>query len=224
MIIVVANEKGGTGKTTLATNLAVYRAINASDVLLVDADPQNSCRDFVAVRDEEAHQPTVTCASITGKSLAGELRKMEHKFDDIVVDVGGRDSTSMRSALLAADVVLIPFSPSQLDAWSLEKMDQLIHDVKQLNENLIALSVINRADTNPKIILSNEASDFADELENIEFLNLRVGDRVAYRRAVAEGLAVTELPSSKRDAKAISEIKNLYNEVFNYEEKAKAIA
>lgn len=109
MIAVVASVKVGTGKTTISTNLAVIRAQNASDVLLIDADTQKSAFDFCVVREEEGHQPEITSSLITGKSTGSELKKLEPKFDDIVVDVGGRDALTLRSYLLVANVLIVPF-------------------------------------------------------------------------------------------------------------------
>jgi chromosome partitioning protein len=213
MIVVVASIKGGTGKTTISTNLAIIRAQNSSDVLLVDADSQRSASDFASVRELEGHAPEITSITITGRSAGAELRRFIPKFDDIIVDVGGRDSSTLRSVLLVADVLVIPFLPSQYDAWALEHMNALIGDVKTLNEKIRAISFINKLDTNPKIDLSNEATVHASEFENITFSNITIGYRVAFRRSVADGLAVTEL-KSKKDPKAISEIKKLYGEVF----------
>lgn len=212
MIIVVASEKGGTGKTTLATNLAVMRRQDGADVLLVDCDPQRSSADFSAVRDQEGHQPELTCSSITGRATGSELRKLEPKFDDIVVDVGGRDSTTLRSALLVANVLVIPFLPSQYDSWGIQRMDELLNEVLQLNPELRVLGVLNKVDTNPKINLQEEAAELAQEFKNITLLDFTLGYRVSFRRSVADGLSVTELKT--KDKKAIQEVKNLYNEVF----------
>lgn len=213
MIIVVASVKGGTGKTTLSTNLAVIRAQNASDVLLVDSDTQKSAFDFSAVREEEGHNPEITSSAITGKSTGSELRKLSPKFDDIIVDVGGRDTSTLRSVLLVADVLVVPFLPSQFDAWALDLMNSLIGEVLPLNEKLRVIPILNKVDTNPRIDLTGEASSFAEELEHINFSNITIGYRVAFRRSVADGLAVTEL-KSKKDQKAVSEIFSLYEEVF----------
>ena len=215
MIIVVASVKGGTGKTTISSNLAVIRAQNASDVLLIDADTQKSAFDFSVVREEEGHQPEITCTAITGKSTGSELRKLEPKFDDIIVDVGGRDTSTLRSALLVADVLVVPFLPSQLDAWALDLMNTLIGEVIQLNQKLRVIPILNKVDTNPRVALTEDASTFAEDLENIDFSNINIGYRVAFRRSVADGLAVTEL-KNRKDAKAILEIKGLYEEVFSH--------
>lgn len=96
MIVAVAGIKGGTGKTTLATNLAVYRAMNASDVLLVDTDTQGSSMDFSQVREENNLDPSITVSSLTGKQAGSEVNKLSPKFDDVVVDVGGRDTSAFR--------------------------------------------------------------------------------------------------------------------------------
>lgn len=213
MILVIASEKGGTGKTTLATNLAIMRAIEGKDVLLVDADPQSSSLDFTGVREEEGHKPSITVSAIYGRNLSSELKKLAPKFDDIIVDVGGRDSTSLRSSLLAASVLVVPFLPSQLDAWSIEKMDTIVGEVLQLNEELKTIVVLNKVDTNPKILLSAEATDFASECEFLKFSDLTMGYRVSYRKAIAEGKSVVELPK-KDTEKALKEITKIYQEVF----------
>lgn len=213
MIIVIASEKGGTGKTTIATNLSIMRAIRSKDILLVDADPQGSSSDFLRVREEEGHKPSVTCSAIYGRNLATELKKLTTKFDDIIVDVGGRDSTSLRSALLAADILVVPFLPSQLDAWSIEKMDSIVGEVLQLNPDLKSTVVLNKLDTNPKILLSSEATEFVAECQHLTFSNLKMGYRVSYRKAVAEGKSINELPK-KESEKALEEMQKIYDEVF----------
>ena len=212
MIVVVASEKGGTGKTTVATNLAVMRSINRFEVLLVDADTQGSSQDFAAVRSQEGHQPEIVCSSIFGRGIASELRKLRSRFDTIVVDVGGRDSITMRGALLVADFVLVPFLPSQLDVWSVEKMDVLIGEVVSLNENLKTFAFLNKVDSNPKMGLTPEAANFAKDFKNLRLIDVKIAYRVAYRRAVAEGMGVTEI--EKKDKKANEEMSNLYSEVF----------
>ena len=213
MIIVVASEKGGTGKTTIATNLAVIRRQKGADVLLVDCDPQHSSTDFSSVRDQEGHQPELTCSSIAGRSTGSELRKLEPKFDDIVIDVGGRDSVTLRSALLVAHVLVVPFLPSQYDAWGVQRMDEILSEVKALNPELRTIGILNKVDTNPKINLQREAADLAKNLQNIPLLPITIGYRVALRRSVADGLAITELKNNK-DKRAVQEITNLYDEVF----------
>ncbi|MDR0697401.1 MAG: AAA family ATPase [Christensenellaceae bacterium] len=215
MIIAVSSEKGGTGKTTIATNLSIIRAQKGTDVFLVDADSQRSTIDFAAVREQEKHEPVLCCAGISGPGTYDEIRKMAQKFDDIVIDVGGRDTVTLRKALLIADIVVVPFIPSQLDVWGLDRMNEIVGEAKAMNENLRAISVMNKVDSNPKIVLKEEAVNIAKDLINIEFAGLTLGYRVSYRRCIAEGVAVTELgPKNKKDEKAIAEVMALYEEVF----------
>ena len=214
MIIIVASEKGGTGKTTISTNLAIIRAKKGVEVFFADSDSQKSASDFFATRNELGHDPSPCCAGIFGQGTYDEIRKMSQKFDDIIVDVGGRDTVTLRKSLLAADIVIVPFIPSQLDVWGLDRMNNIIEDAKANNENLRALCVMNKVDTNPRISLKEEAKHIATELKHIDFTGITLGYRVCYRRCIAEGLAVTELSKSKRDEKAVLEIMNLYNEVF----------
>lgn len=213
MIVVVSSEKGGTGKTTIATNLAIIRTQKCADVFFVDSDTQKSATDFFAVRNELCHEPSPCCAGIFGQGTYEEIRKMSQKFDDVIVDVGGRDTTTLRKALLIADKVIVPFIPSQLDVWGLDRMDEIIGEAQIHNESLKAICVMNRVDTNPKITFRSEAESIALELKNIKFTGITIGNRVSYRRSVAEGISVTEL-KSKKDDKAVSEIMKLYNEVF----------
>ena len=213
MIVVVSSEKGGTGKTTISTNLSIIRAQNGYDVFFVDADSQKSATDFFAVRTELEHTPSPSCASIFGPGTYEEIKKMSSKFDDIIIDVGGRDTTTLRKSLLIADIVIVPFIPSQLDVWGLDRMDEIIGDAREYNEKLKAICVMNKVDTNPKIGFKNEAQAIATDLKNITFPKTYLGYRVNYRRCIAEGMSVVEL-KTKKDDKAVSEILNLYEEVF----------
>lgn len=217
MIVVIASVKGGTGKTTIATNLAVMRACNASDVLLVDCDDQKSSSDFAAVREEEKHSPPLTCVFLTGRTAGEEIRKLTNRFDDIVIDVGGRDSTTFRSVLLYADVLVVPFLPSQIDIWALDTMNTLVGNALELNPNLRTVCFMNKVDTNPRVELSEDATSLAKECTNLTFKDIPVGYRVSFRRCVAEGLSVIEY-KGKREEKAKSEITKLYEDVFNEEE------
>lgn len=212
MILVVGSEKGGTGKTTIATNLAVLLAQESGGVLLVDSDPQGSAMEFNNVRDEEGHTPSMTCVKVTGKSVASEIRKLSPKFDHVVIDVGGRDSAALRSAMVIADVLVVPFLPSQYDAWSIEHMDSLIEDAQGFNPDLTPLLVMNKVDTNPQIKLADEASEFVKDLKNLKLVDLRLANRVAFRRSAAEGQTVNEL--AKRDPKAAGELQGVFDEVM----------
>lgn len=212
MVVVVGSEKGGTGKTMIATNLAIYRAHAGRDVLLVDADPQGSTIEFSRVRESEGHTPTLTCVMITSRSVASEVRKLIPRFGDVVIDVGGRDSAALRSAMLVAEVMVIPCLPGQFDVWSIEGMNALVREAAALNESLRAFTVLNKVDTNPRMGLADEAAEMTKDLSHIRLLDVRIRYRVAYRRAAAEGQAVSKL--AKKDPRAVSELDSLAQEVF----------
>lgn len=207
----VCGIKGGIGKTTIACNLAILLAQTGKDVLLIDADPQGSASDVAAVRQSEGKQPAITCVSITHKGLAAEVRKLAPKYDHIVIDAGGRDNPAFRSALVVVEKLIVPTLPGVMDAWTLTDVDELIGQAQGLNESLKAYLVINKVDTNPAIRMADGVAEFAADLVNMELLNSRLGYRVAYRRCMAEGLAVNEMEPA--DKKAIVEMKNLFEEV-----------
>lgn len=213
MVIAVASEKGGVGKTTIAVQTAILRAQQGRDVLLVDADPQRSALEIAGVRAEERVEPSLTAVALTGKGLAEEVRKLKPKYDDVVIDVGGRDSAALRCGLVCADLVLVPVLPGQLDAWTLENFDSLVEQAQGFNPAMRAWLVVNKADTHPAIKIADEVAEFAQELENITVAKNRLGYRVAFRRCVADGRAVNE--TEKVDRKAVAEFTAMVEEVLS---------
>ncbi len=215
MIILIGGEKGGTGKTTLATNLAAMRALAGHDVLLIDSDPQGSANYWAQNRDELSIQPRVACVQKFGKSLAMEVKDLALRYQDIILDAGGRDSVELRSALIVVDKVYLPIQPSQFDVWTLNSMNALVETAKGFNPTLQAKVIISRASTNPSVQESEETRKLLTDFPNLEPLELIIRDRIAYRKAAKEGLAVTEL--KPKEAKASEEMTALYNEIFNHE-------
>jgi len=126
MIITLGAEKGGVGKTTLAVNLAAQRTLEGHDVLLVDTDLQISASFWSQRRDEAGLQPRVACIQKFGKGLQAELRDLATRYEDILVDVGGRESVELNASLVVADRVYIPIQASQFDMWTLDRMDELV--------------------------------------------------------------------------------------------------
>lgn len=149
MIISILNEKGGSGKTTLATNLAFKFSNEKLDILLVDADPQRSIETFMDFRVNNGFDLPFSSISKVGDSLSKEIKNFVSKYDSIIIDTGGRDSNEMRQALLISDLVIIPTIPSGYDQAVLNKMINLIKEVTIINENLKVLIVISKASPNP---------------------------------------------------------------------------
>ena len=212
MIIVSGGIKGGSGKTTAATNLAVIRAGEGRDVLLVDADDQETATDFGVLRNErEAQGAKYTSIKLTGAAVRTETLRQAPKYQDIIIDTGGRDTTSQRAALSVADVLLVPFVPRSFDLWTLEKVAELVDEMKPANPKLRAYTFLNRAD--PRGTDNDETADELRENQTLQFLNSPIGARKAFSNAAAAGRAVTELRPA--DPKAVEEIMALYRYVFD---------
>jgi len=211
MILLVGAEKGGTGKTTLAVNLAVLRAGRDREVLLLDADPQRSMSFWASIRDQGMPDLSLTCLQKTG-DLRSAVQNLAPKFDDLIIDTGGRDSEELRSALLVADCLLIPIKPSQYDLWSLAKMVNLIEDARSFNRRLVALVIINQVNPNPMVTETSEAGQYLAEVKQITQLQTVIRDRITFRRSTRQGLAVTE--TRPIDSKAADEIRSLHEEVY----------
>ena len=212
MIIVVGGIKGGSGKSTIATNLTVMCAIAGQDVLLIDADDQETASDFTALRNEtQSDKASYTCIKLTGAAVRTETMRLAKKYQTIIIDSGGRDTVSQRAALTIADVALIPFLPRSFDVWTLEKVSKLIDEIKTINPNLQSYSLINRADAKGQD--NNDAAGFLGETTTLNFINVILGARKSFGNAAATGLSVVEL--KPKDTKAVAEIETLFKYLFN---------
>lgn len=214
-IILIGGEKGGTGKTTLAVNLAALRALQGRDVLLIDTDVQASASYWAQSRDEAQTRPRIACIQKFGKGLPTEVRDLARRYQDLIIDAGGRDSVELRSSLVVAERVFIPIQPSQFDIWTLGRMDDLVRTAQGFNAELRASVVISRASTNPSVNEAAEARTLLADFEHLRLANAIIRDRIAYRKAARDGLSVDELKPS--DPKAIEEMQALFREVFHGE-------
>lgn len=212
MIVVAGGIKGGSGKTTVATNLAVMRAGQGKDVLLVDADDQETSTDFTVLRNSvHPDAARYTCIKLTGPAVRTEVLRMAAKYDDIIIDTGGRDTTSQRAAIAIAHHLLVPFVPRSFDVWTIEKVSDLVAEMRTANPGLSALSFINRAD--PRGQDNDEAADVLKETPHIEFIDVTLGARKAFSNAAAQGLSVIE--TKPQDPKAVEEIMKLFRYIFD---------
>ncbi|WP_068818816.1 chromosome partitioning protein ParA, partial [Phormidesmis priestleyi] len=180
---------------------------------LVDADDQGTASDFTAVRNETLIEQGAGYTSIKlyGAAVRSEVLRMAKKYDDVVIDVGGRDTAGQRAALSMANVYVIPFLPGSFDVWTLESVGKLVEEARAFNENLKALCIINRADA--KGSDNSDAAAIAKDTPGLEFIDAPLGSRKAFRSAASNGLAVTEFKPS--DSKAIAEVKKLYKLLFD---------
>jgi chromosome partitioning protein len=218
MIVVAGGIKGGSGKTTVATNIAIIRAAQGRDVLLIDADDQETSTDFTALRNERMSEGAgYTSIKLTGPAVRTETLKLAKKYDDIIIDTGGRDTTSQRAALSVADVLLVPFVPRSFDVWTLEKVSGLVAEMRAANPSLKAYTFINRAD--PRGQDNEDAAEVIRETEALEFIGTSLGSRKAFSNAASQGLAVTEI--KPQDIKATDLIIILFRYVFAIELESK---
>lgn len=213
MIITVGGIKGGTGKTTISVNLAIELAKANKDVLLIDADDQGTATDFAALRDQQGEGlVSYTSIQLSGKTVREQVLKLKDKFDYIVIDTGGRDTTSQRAALSVSHLLLVPLAPRSFDVWTLELISSLVEEIATINPALKAFSFLNRAD-----VRGNEntnAQEIIAEKENIEVLPIVISNRKAFSDACAIGKAVSE--HAKKDPKALLEIQYLSKFILNY--------
>ncbi len=211
MIVMIAGVKGGTGKTTIATNLAVMRSATGKKLLLVDADEQRSTAIWANQRDVLGIETNWKTVSFGGKALHAQLLRMKADYDDIIIDVGGRETTSLRASLAIADVCVVPFKPRSLDIWTLGDVKSVVAEMKPANPKLKVFAFINQADSKGS---DNQGSQsILDECEEIQSIPITIGCRKAFANAASDGLSVTEMKT--QDKKAVQEIGLLYDFIYN---------
>lgn len=207
-VIVVTNQKGGCGKTTLTMNLAGAFGIKYK-VLLIDGDPQGSASRWAASSSDEKPFPTAVMglANLSDKANR-EIKKYLVDYDYIFVDCPPAiDNKFSASALLVADLALIPVVPSPTDLWAAVGIQQLISSISDINENLVSRLIANMCQTNASI--SKEALSLIDEFE-FPKMATNIYQRTAYRQAAAFGGTVLDL----NNLKAKEEIQSLMKEVL----------
>ncbi len=213
MIVTVGNTKGGVGKTTLALQLALARALSGRDVLMVDGDRQGSAQMAVAIRAEAGRIPGLACVQYPdGAVLRAQVHRQAGKYDDVVIDAGGRDSTALRAALSLSDLLIIPFLPRSVDVWALADIAGLVEEAGAVREGLRAYAVLNAADPGTSSDNTEAAAALAD-FPLLTLLNAPIRRRKAFANAVGLGLSVEEL--TPRDTKACEELSTLISMVFS---------
>lgn len=210
-VILVGSTKGGIGKTTVALNIAIARAMQGRDVWLINADRQNTANIALTIRGEANRQPAIAAAHYPdGGELRTQLKHQRDKFQDIIIDAGGRDSTGLRAALTLADLVLVPILPRSFDIWAIADTVALIDEARAMRDGLEAYAFLNLADS---VGSDNEdaVSTLAD-YPTLKYLETPLTRRKSFSNAAGSGMSVLEY--RPRDERANAELTALMNAIF----------
>lgn len=212
MIITIGGEKGGVGKSTVATNVSVALAQAGKDVLLVNTDAQDTVGSWASVRAEEhADKAVVHTTSLHGNSVAKGLIDFSKRYEVVVVDAAGNDSVEQRQAMAVSNALIIPMRPTAFDVWTLDTVENLVGQAQAMNPDLAVGVFLNQV---LHISLDRGQKDMKELMVNyptINFMNSSLTTLASFQKAAGEGLGVTEL---ERPGKAKSQILGLVDEIY----------
>lgn len=202
--LAIATHKGGSGKSTIAVNLASELRARGHRVLVVDADEQATAISWAGAASAAGHDTPAVIG--LGDNLRRQLPEIGASYEFVVVDCPGRGGRRQAAAILAADLVLLPCTPSVADAWILGETIDVVEEARALRPEILAGIVLNRADRT--IVTAQARASLAET--SIPLLKATLGDRVAFREAMAAGQGVTEYA---RSSAAADEMRALADEV-----------
>lgn len=211
MIILIGGEKGGSGKSCLAQNLAVHLShdLNAS-VLMVDCDPQRTTSDWIQERNSNPQLSHINCVQLYGK-IRNDLLSLQNHYDYIIVDCGGQDNLALRAAMSVAKHVLIPLRPKRRDLKTVPHMEDIISTCQMVNPKMQAAFVITQCPSLPsmanRILEAKEVCRSYD----VGVLNAITFNRNIYDDSEEQGLSVMEIDPQ---GKAANEIRRIADEML----------
>jgi chromosome partitioning protein len=180
---------------------------------MVDGDRQGSTQMAVAIRADAGRMPGLACVQYhDGAVLRAQVQRQASKYDDVVIDAGGRDSSALRAALYISDLLIVPFQPRSVDVWALADIAGLVNEANGIRDGLRACAVLNAAD--PGTPSDNtEAAAALGDFPQSALLDAPIRRRKAFANALGLGLSVEEL--TPRDPKACEELAKLVSMVFS---------
>jgi len=209
MIILMGGRKGGPGKTTLATNLAVYLKIAKNkDVIIVDADHQSTATRWAQDRIDNNYVPIPTLQA--SENIKESLLDLARKYEVVIVDTAGRDSKEQRTAMITADIMIVPIRPSQFDLDTMPEVIKIYKDAKDFNEKLKCYVILSMCPTHPLVHEREEAIGYIKDYPEIKLLKSFICDRKIYRDVASTGQGVWESNNEKDK----NEIKNIVKEIM----------
>ena len=222
MIVTIGGTKGGNAKTTTNVTLANLRQIKTGfpeNVLVIDADTATtSATKWMSIRSSKDNLIQISVIQKSGsKDFIQVVRSLAEKYPDIFIDVGAGNISELKAALTVSDVFITPMPASQMDAFTIATVDDLVGNARIFNPKLRALLV-------PSLISPNnlmagddftELLELTEELEHMERSKAIIKLRKAYRKAVKQGKTIFELEGKDFDQKAVNEMTNLYNEIYD---------
>ena len=225
--ILIGGEKGGTGKSTIATNLAIMASIMGKDVLLLDCDKQATSAKFISKRHNKKFRPTPACVQAKGENLNHDIDDLNKRYEIIIIDAGGRDSMELRASMCCNSVTKLytPIQPSEFDLDTMAKMDELVSLARSYNAKLQSYLIFNQSPTHSKVTLIEDAYNFVKDLDYFKVLGEKISHRIPFQYGASESLSVVEfeldrvraMPKYQADKyipKASIEISALYKHVF----------
>lgn len=217
MIIECGGEKGGTGKTMLATNLAIMFTLKGRRAKLIDADPQGSSARFASKRAGLGLQPFIPWGQLQGPTFFA-LREEAKHYDVLIVDCGGADSVEFESTLSVADVLLSPIIPSDCDLATLAQIEKVVERVTSGGHLVRSLVVLNHVSTHVANDEAEEARAALSDFKQLKVAESTIHTRKVFRDAFKARLSVPELVQatdrrSPHLLKAVEEIAALYEEL-----------
>jgi len=201
VIVAFLNHKGGVGKTTLALHVAGAWAAQGKRIVVVDTDSQGSALDWSEQRAKEGLPRLFGVLGLARDTLHVETPEIARDVNHVVIDGSSRIASLMRSAMLAADLALVPTQPSPFDGWASSETLRLLHEARLFRPQLIARFILNRC-----VARTLVASEIAEVLAKHDppALAARVGQRVAFADTARTGRLVSEMPRSKPAAREVA--------------------